>query len=97
MWERENVLPHATRIKEIADKIEDAHRLNNNGQADNNFKQNLERDVIQCFIRDLRPESEIRAEEQDTFKEVINDTIDIVLNEDWLQILHCEEIEIRTI
>ena len=36
---------------EIADKIEDAHRLNNNGQVDNDFRQNLERDVIQCFIR----------------------------------------------
>ena len=37
MWERENVLSYATRIKEIADKIENAHRLNNNGQVDNNF------------------------------------------------------------
>ena len=39
MWERENVLSYTARIKEIADKIEDAHRLNNNGQVDNNFKQ----------------------------------------------------------
>ena len=59
MWETESVLSYAARIKEIADKIEDAHRLNNNGQVDNNFKQNLERDVIQCFIRGLRPELEI--------------------------------------
>ena len=29
MWERENVLSYAARIKEIADRIEDAHRLNN--------------------------------------------------------------------
>ena len=33
MWERENVLSYAARIKEIADRIEDAHRLNNNGQV----------------------------------------------------------------
>ena len=33
--------------------------------------------VIQCFIRGLRPELEIRVEEKDTFKEVINDSIDI--------------------
>ena len=77
MWERENVLSYAARIKEIDDKIEDAHRLNDNGQVDDNFEQNIERDVIQCLIRGLRPELEIRVEEKDTFKEVINDTIDI--------------------
>ena len=77
MWERENVLFYVSRIKEIAEKIEDAHRRNNNGQVDNNFRQNLERDVIQCFIRGFRPELEIRVEEKDTFKEDINDTIDI--------------------
>ena len=46
MWKRENVFSNAARIKEIADRIEDAHRLNNGGQVDNAFKQNLERDVI---------------------------------------------------
>ena len=77
MWERENVLSYAARIKEIAGKIEDAHRLNNNGQVDNNFKLNLEKDVIQCFIRGLRPELQIRVQEKDTLKEVISDSIDI--------------------
>ena len=77
MRERENVLSYAARIKEIADKIEDAHRLNNIDQVDNNFKQNLGRDVIQCFIRGLRPELEIRVEAKDTFREVINDSIDV--------------------
>ena len=38
---------------------------------------NGKRDVIQCFIRGSRPELEIRIEEKDKFKEVINDTIDI--------------------
>ena len=37
MWERENVLSYAARIKKIADQIGDAHRLNNNGKVDNNF------------------------------------------------------------
>ena len=77
MWERENVLSYAARIKEIADRIEDAHRLNNGVQVDNAFNQNLERDVIQCFIRGLRPELEIPVEEKDTFREVINDSIHI--------------------
>ena len=42
--------------------------------TDNAFKQNLERDVIQCFIRGLRPELEIRVQEKDTFRKVINDS-----------------------
>ena len=63
-------------LKELL--IEDAHRLNNGGQVDNAFKPNLERDVIQCFIRGLRPELGIRIEEKDTFREIdINDSIDI--------------------
>ena len=61
MWQRENFLSYAARIKEIDDRIEDAHRLYNGGQVDNAFKQKLERDVIQCFIRGLRPELEIRV------------------------------------
>ena len=77
MWKRENILSYAARIKEITDRIEDAHRLNNGGQVDNAFKQNLERLVIQFFMRGLRPELEIRVEKKDTFREVINDSIDI--------------------
>ena len=75
MWEKENVLSRAARIKEIANRIEDAHRLNNNGQVDNTFKRILQRDVIQCFIRGLRHELEIRVKTKETFKEVFNDTI----------------------
>ena len=41
MWERENVLSYAARIKKIADRIEEAHRLNNGGQVDNAFKPAL--------------------------------------------------------
>ena len=66
MCERENVLPYAARIEEIADRIEYAHGLNNGGPVDNAFIQNLEKDAIQCFIRALRPELEIRKEEKDT-------------------------------
>ena len=76
-WDRENVLSYAARIKEIADRIEDSHRLNNGGQVDNAFKQNVERDVVQCFIRGLLPELEVSVEEKDAFREVINDSIDI--------------------
>ena len=77
MWEKENVLSYTARIKEIDDRIEDALRLNNNGQVDNTFEQNLYRDVIQFFIRGLRPELEIRVKTRETFKEVFNDTINV--------------------
>ena len=77
MWERENVLSYAGRIEEIANRIEDAHRLHNGGQVDNAFNQYFERDVIQCFIRGLHPELEIRIEQKDTFRGVINDSIEI--------------------
>ena len=81
-WERERERERGEshtggRIKEIADRIEDARRLHNGGEVGNAFKRNLERDVIQCFIRGLRPELEIRVEEKDTFREFINDSIDI--------------------
>ena len=77
MWKRENVLFSAARIKEISDRIEDAHGLKNNGQVDNTFKQNLQRDVIQCFIRGLRPELEIRVKTRETYNEVFHDTINV--------------------
>ena len=77
MWEKENVVSYAAGIKKIADRIEDTHGLNNNGQVHNTFKQNLHRDVIQCFIRGLRPKLEIRIKTKETFKEVFNDTINI--------------------
>ena len=69
--------PMLLHLKENADRINDAHRLYNGGQVDSAFKQNLGRDVIQYFIRGLRPELEIRVGEKDTIREVINDSIDI--------------------
>ena len=80
MREKKNVLSYAARIKEIADRIEDAHRLNNNGQVDNAFKQNVRRDVIQCFIRGLRPELETWVKTKETFKEVFNDTSNVEID-----------------
>ena len=60
---RDSVPLCAATIKEIADKIEDACRLNNNGQVDNALEQNVD--------------IEIRIEEWNTFEELINNTIDI--------------------
>ena len=77
MWERESVLSYATRIKEIADQIYDAHRINNGGQLDETFKAGLEKDLIQCFLRGLRPEIEIRVEQGEVFKDVTNNAIEV--------------------
>ena len=67
MWGKENVLSYAARIKEVADRIKDARRLNNNGQVDDTFRRNLHRDIIQCFISGLRSELEIQVKTKETF------------------------------
>ena len=40
-------------------------------------QQNIQRDVIQCFIRGLRPELEIRVKTKETFKEDFNHAINV--------------------
>ena len=77
MWERESVLSYATRIKEIADQIYDAHRINNDGQLDEKFKAGFEKDLIQCFLRGLTSEIEIRVEQGEVFKDVTNNAIEV--------------------
>ena len=77
MWEKETVLSYATRIKEIADQILNAHRINNAGVLDETFETGLEKDLIQCFLRGLRPEIEIRVKKEDVFRDVTNNAIEI--------------------
>ena len=50
MWEKKNVLSYAARDKEIVDRIEDTHRLNNNGQVDNTFKKNLKETLFNALF-----------------------------------------------
>ena len=45
--------------------------------VDNTFIQNLQIDVIQCSIRSLRPELEIRVKTKETFIEIFNGTINV--------------------
>ena len=60
MWENENVLSYATRIQEISAEILDCHKQNNNGKEAAEFERNLKRTAIDCFLRGLKPELEIR-------------------------------------
>ena len=71
MWENESVLSYATRIQEIAAEILECHRQNNNGEEAAEFESNLERDAIDCFLRGLKPELEIRIGTADKFDEIV--------------------------
>ena len=61
MWANESVLSYATRIQEIAAEILECHMLNNNGKEAAEFKRNLEKDVIDCFLQGLKSELEIQG------------------------------------
>ena len=56
MWENESVLSYATRIQEIAAEILECHIQNNNSKEAAEFRGNLEREVVDCFLRGLQPE-----------------------------------------
>ena len=75
MWENESVLSYATRIQEIAAEILECHIQNNNGKEAAEFRGNLERDVIDCFLRGLKPELEIRIGRADKFDEIVERAI----------------------
>ena len=75
MWENESVLSYATRIQEIAAEILECHIQNNNGKEADEFRGNLERDVIDCFLRGLKPELEIRIGRADKFDEIVERAI----------------------
>ena len=79
MWENESVLSYATRIQEIAAEILECHKQNNNGKKTAEFERNLERDVIDCFLRGLKPELEIRIGTADKFDEIVERAI----REEW--------------
>ena len=48
---------------------------NNNGKEAAVFRGNLERDVIDCFLRGLKPELEIRIGRADKFEEIVKRAI----------------------
>ena len=75
MWENKSVLSYATRIQEIAAEIHECHKQNNNGKEAAEFERNLERDAIDCFLRDLKPESEIRIGRADKLDKIVERAI----------------------
>ena len=75
MWKNENVLSYATRIQEIAAEILECHKQDNNGKEAAEFERNLDRDVIDFFLRSLKPELEIRIGTADKFDEIVERAI----------------------
>ena len=75
MWENESVLSYATRIQEIAAEILECHNQHNNGKEGVEFEWNLEKDAIDCFLRGLKPELEIRIGRADKFDEIVERAI----------------------
>ena len=75
MWENESVLSYATRIQEIAAEILECHKQNNNGKEAAEFENNLETDAIDCFLRGLKPELEIRIGRANKFDEIVERAI----------------------
>ena len=75
MWENKSVLSYATRIQEIAAEILECHKQNNNGKEAAAFENNLERDAIDCFLRGLKPELEIRIGIANKFDEIVERAI----------------------
>ena len=75
MWEKEIVLSYVIRIQEIAAEILECYIQNNNSKEAAEFRGNLERDVIDCFLRGLKPELEIRIGRADKFDGIVERAI----------------------
>ncbi|XP_051168395.1 uncharacterized protein LOC127286127 [Leptopilina boulardi] len=76
-WENEKVISYATRIREIGNRILDSHRRSNQGREDENFVTGFKKDVLDCFIRGLKTDIETRLEDVNTFKDAINNAVEV--------------------
>ena len=65
MWENESAKA----------EILECHKQNNNGKEAAEFERNLERDAIDCFLRGLKPELEIRIGTANKFDEIVERAI----------------------
>ena len=72
---KESVLSDATRIQEIVAEILECYKQNNNCKEAAEFGRNLKRDAIDCFLRCLKPELEIRIGRADKFDEIVERAI----------------------
>ena len=62
-------------LQQIAAEILECHKQNNNGKKAAEFENNLETDAIDCFLRGLKPELEIRIGRANKFDEIVERAI----------------------
>ena len=68
MWDEKNILSYTFRIQEIPADILKCHTANNNGKEATKFNKNSKKDVINCFLRSLKPELKMRLRRSYTNK-----------------------------
>ena len=76
-WDSEKVISYATRVRELGEKILDAHKANNNDRIDANFQAALDSDIRDCFLRGLKTEIESRLQGVHNFKDTVNNALEI--------------------
>lgn len=77
MKNEENVVTYANRVKMLGKQILEAYKNSGNIQPDHNIKQSLEKDMIKCFIRGLKPEIEQRINRNSDVQATIADALRI--------------------
>ena len=70
-WDSEKVNSYATRVRELGEKILDAHKANNNDRIDANFQAPLDSDIQDCYLRGLKTEIESRLQGVHNFKDTV--------------------------
>ena len=76
-WDSEKVISYATRVRELGEKILDAHKANNNDRIDVNFQAALDSDIRDCFLRGLKTEIESRLQGEHNFKDTVNNALEM--------------------
>ena len=77
MWTDKNVFSYGSRIMEGVERIVDAHKINNKNKIDETFLKDLDKTVVECFIRGLRPELEIRVRESNTLQRITDKALEV--------------------
>ena len=75
-WDSEKVISYATRVRELGEKILDAHKANND-TIDENFQAAIDSDIRDCFLRGLKTEIESKLQGVHNFKDTVNSALEM--------------------
>ena len=87
-WDSEKVISYATRVRELGDRILDAHEANNNDRINENSQAALDSDIRYCFLRGLRTEIESRLQGVHNFKDTVNSALEMERKISATAVLH---------